>query len=67
MLTIDGADRTRAPRPIRPACEIGVAFRHVPVIQAHRLADPHAPDAPLNARSPAFLAINPTGTPLDRR
>jgi glutathione S-transferase len=61
MLTIYGVHRSRASRPIWLAYEMGLAFRHVPVIQAYRLADPHAPDAPLNTRSPAFLAINPNG------
>ncbi len=31
------------------------------VTQAYRLANPDAPDAPLNTRSPAFLAVNPNG------
>ena len=61
MLTIYGVYRSRASRPIWLAYEIGLEFRHVPVIQAYRLADPHAPDAPLNTRSSAFLAINPNG------
>lgn len=61
MLTIYGVYRSRASRTIWLAYEMDLAFRHVPVIQAYRLADPHAPDAPLNTRSPAFLAINPNG------
>lgn len=61
MLTIYGVYRSRASRTIWLAYELGLEFRHVPVIQAYRLADPHAPDAPLNTRSPAFLAINPNG------
>ena len=41
--------------------ELGVPFRHVPVIQHYRLADPGAPDAPLHSKSPAFLKVNPNG------
>lgn len=33
----------------------------MPVIQAYRLADPTAPDAPFNTASPAFRQINPAG------
>ena len=61
MLTIYGVYRSRASRNIWLAEEIGLPFRHVPVIQSYRLADPDAADAPLNTRSPAFLAVNPNG------
>jgi glutathione S-transferase len=61
MLTIYGVYRSRASRPIWLAHEIGLPFRHVPVMQAYRLSAPDAPDAPLNTRSPAFLRINPNG------
>ena len=61
MLTIYGVHRSRASRNIWLAHEIGLQFRHVPVIQAYRLSDPHAPGAPLNTRSSAFLKINPNG------
>ena len=61
MLTIYGVYRSRASRDIWLAKEIGLEFRHVPVIQAYRLADPAAAEAPLNTRSPAFLAVNPNG------
>lgn len=61
MLTIYGVYRSRASRTIWLAYEIGLPFRHVPVIQAYRLADPAAPGAPLNTRSPEFLRINPNG------
>jgi glutathione S-transferase len=61
MLTIYGVYRSRASRNIWLAHEIGLPFKLVPVIQAYRLADPAASDAPLNTRSPAFLKINPSG------
>lgn len=61
MLTIYGCYRSRATRPIWLAMEAGVAFEHVPVIQANRLKDPGAPDAPLHTRSAAFLKVNPNG------
>ena len=61
MLTIYGVARSRASRLIWLCHEIGRPFRQVPVIQAYRLPDPFAPDAPLNTRSPDFLAISPQG------
>jgi glutathione S-transferase len=61
MLTICGVYRSRASRCIWLAHEIGLPFKHVPVMQAYRLGDPDARDAPLNTRSPAFLKINPNG------
>ena len=61
MLTIYGVYRSRASRNIWLANELGVPFRHVPVIQAYRLPDPQAKDAPINTRSPAFLEVNPNG------
>ncbi|SNR50554.1 glutathione S-transferase family protein [Paracoccus sediminis] len=61
MLTIHGVTRSRASRIIWLCHEIGLAFRQVPVIQAYRLADPDAPDAPLNTHSPAFLSLSPAG------
>jgi glutathione S-transferase len=61
MLTIYGVYRSRASRNIWLANELGVPFKHVPVIQAYRLAHPDAADAPLHTRSPAFLAVNPNG------
>ncbi len=60
-LTIYGVYRSRARRNIWLAMELGIPFAHVPVIQAHRLPDADAPGAPLNTRSPEFLAINPNG------
>lgn len=61
MLTIYGVYRSRASRPLWLLAETGTAFRHMPVIQAYRLKDAKAPDAPLNTASAAFLAINPQG------
>lgn len=59
MLTIYGAFKSRATRPIWYLYEVGAEFQHVPVIQGYRLADPMAADAPLNTQSASFLAINP--------
>lgn len=61
MITIYGVLRSRASRNIWLAEEAGIAYRTVPVMQAYRLADPDAADAPLHTRSPAFLRINPMG------
>nr|4NHW_A Chain A, Glutathione S-transferase [Sinorhizobium meliloti 2011]4NHW_B Chain B, Glutathione S-transferase [Sinorhizobium meliloti 2011]4NHW_C Chain C, Glutathione S-transferase [Sinorhizobium meliloti 2011]4NHW_D Chain D, Glutathione S-transferase [Sinorhizobium meliloti 2011] len=61
MLTIYGVYRSRASRNYWMAGELGLPFRSVPVVQAHRVADPLAADAPLNTKSPGFLAINPMG------
>jgi glutathione S-transferase len=61
MLTIYGVYRSRASRTIWLANELGIAFKHVPVIQQYRLPVPHATDAPLHTRSPEFLKINPNG------
>lgn len=61
MITIYGVLRSRASRPVWLLKEIGQDYQVKPVIQAYRLADPAAPDAPLNTKSPAFLAINPLG------
>jgi glutathione S-transferase len=61
MLTIYGVLRSRASRCIWLAHEIGLPFRYIPVMQAGRLDNPDAPDAPLNTRSPAFLAVNRNG------
>jgi glutathione S-transferase len=61
MLTIYGCYRSRATRPLWLLAEMGTPFTHVPVIQAYRLNQPKAPDAPLNTVSGEFLAINPMG------
>jgi glutathione S-transferase len=61
MLTIYGVYRSRASRNIWLANELGLTFRHVPVIQVYRLSDPSAPGAPLHTRSTEFLKVNPNG------
>lgn len=61
MLTIYGVYRSRATRTIWLATELGIPFKHVPVIQVGRVADPKAAGGPLHSRSPDFLKINPNG------
>ena len=61
MLTIYGVYRSRASRNYWMAGELGLSFASVPVIQARRVDDPTATDAPLNTQSPDFLSVNPTG------
>lgn len=61
MVTIYGAYRSRALRNFWLLEELGAPFKVVPVLQAYRLADPTAPDAPLHSRHPDFLKINPNG------
>jgi glutathione S-transferase len=61
-VTIHGVYRSRASRNYWLAAEIGLVVQSVPVIQAYRLPDPAAPDAPLNTRSPEFLALSPAGS-----
>jgi glutathione S-transferase len=61
MLTIYGVYRSRASRNIWLANELGIAFKHVPVIQQYRLTAAQAGDSPLHTRSPEFLKVNPNG------
>ena len=61
MLTIYGVYRSRASRNIWLANELGLPFKHVPVIQHYRLPGAQAADAPLHSRSAAFLKVNPNG------
>ncbi|AZL60300.1 glutathione S-transferase family protein [Tabrizicola piscis] len=61
MITLYGAFRSRASRPIWLLYELDLPFTHVNVIQGYRLAQASAPDAPLNTTSPAFLKVNPLG------
>ena len=60
-LTIYGCYRSRASRNLWLAAELGLDYAHVPVVQAYRLPDPTAADAPINTQSPDFLKINPNG------
>jgi glutathione S-transferase len=61
MLTLYGVYRSRASRALWLLAETGTSFAHVPVIQAYRLPDPAAADAPRNTASAEFLAVNPMG------
>ncbi|SMO55841.1 glutathione S-transferase family protein [Paracoccus laeviglucosivorans] len=61
MLEIHGVTRSRASRIVWLCHELDLPFRQIPVIQAYRLPDPDAPDAPPNTRSPEFLALSPAG------
>ncbi|WP_374641890.1 glutathione S-transferase family protein [Tabrizicola sp.] len=61
MPTLYGVFRSRASRPVWLMYELDMAFDHVPVIQAYRLPQASAPDAPLNTTSAAFLQVNPQG------
>ena len=67
MATLYGAFRSRASRPIWLLYELDETFEHVPVIQAYRLKDAKAADAPFNTASPAFLKVNPIGQIPRRR
>lgn len=60
MLTIYGVYRSRASRTIWLAHELGIPFRHVPVMQRYRLKDP-VPAGILHTKSPEFMRINPNG------
>jgi glutathione S-transferase len=59
MLTIYGVYRSRASRVYWMANELGLEFESVPVLQARRVDNPLASDAPINTLSPAFVAVNP--------
>jgi glutathione S-transferase len=61
MLTIFGVYRSKTARPLWLLGETGLPFNHIPVMQAYRLSDAAAPDAPFNTASPAYLQINPMG------
>jgi glutathione S-transferase len=56
-----GVLRSRASRNYWLLSELGEPFEHVPIMQAYRLANPDAADAPVHTRSPSFLAVNPNG------
>lgn len=59
MITIYGVYRSRASRNLWLLGELGLPFRHVPVIQAYRLEHPLAEDAPMNTQSAAFRKLSP--------
>jgi glutathione S-transferase len=61
MLTIYGVYRSRASRNYWLANELNIPFKSEPIIQAYRLADPNAADAPRHTRTSEFLKINPNG------
>jgi glutathione S-transferase len=61
MLRIYGCLRSRASRTVWLAKELGIPYELVPVIQAYRLPDAKAADAPLNTASAEFRKINPNG------
>lgn len=61
MITLYGVYRSRASRPLWLLGELKLKFNHVPVIQAYRLPQPAAADAPLNTASPGFLAVSSLG------
>jgi glutathione S-transferase len=61
MLTIHGVYRSRASRNLWLAGELGIPFKHVPVIQLYRLAGPAAAEGILHTKSPEFLETNPNG------
>jgi glutathione S-transferase len=61
MLTIYGVYRSRASRNIWLVIELGIPFKHVPVMQLYRLAGPEAAKGVLNTKSPEFLKVNPNG------
>src|SRR5690606_32929437 len=60
-LNIYGVLRSRASRNVWLCNELGVAYELIPVMQAYRLADPAAADAPFNTHSPEFRKVNPNG------
>jgi glutathione S-transferase len=62
MLKLYGVYRSRASRPLWLLEEMGKEVELVPVIQAYRLPEPMAPDAPTNTLSPEYLAVNPMGS-----
>lgn len=60
MLTIYGVYRSRATRNVWLCNELGLSFKHVPVIQFNRLKGA-PPAGTIHTRSPEFLAVNPNG------
>lgn len=62
MLKIYGVYRSRATRPLWLIEELGIPFELVPIIQAYRLPEPMAAEAPINTLSADFLGLNPMGS-----
>ncbi len=60
MLTIYGVYRSRASRNIWLANELGIPFKHVPIMQHYRLKEP-IPAGVVHTKSPEFLKVNPNG------
>lgn len=61
MPVIHASYRSRATRNVWLGFEAGIPIEMRLVLQAYRLADPLAADAPMNTLSPAFLAMSPAG------
>src|SRR5262252_718573 len=61
MLTIYGVYRSRASRNLWLAGELGIPFKHVPVLQLYRLAGSSANVGVLHTKSPEFIKLNPNG------
>lgn len=61
MITIYGVYRSRAARVLWCAREAGVAYAHVPVVQAYRVAKGLDPAGMMATDDPAFLSVNPQG------
>lgn len=61
MLTLYGVARSRATRPLWLLLETGMAFSHVPVLQAYRRQGANAGWMGWATDTPEFLAINPQG------
>jgi glutathione S-transferase len=60
MLTIYGVYRSRASRNIWLANELGLPFKHVPIMQHYRLKEPISAGV-VHTKSPEFLKVNPNG------
>lgn len=60
MFTLYGVYRSRASRIAWLALELGIPFKHVPVIQQNRVKG-ELPPGVLHTRSPEFLKVNPNG------
>ncbi len=58
MVTLYGVARSRASRPLWLLAEIGMEYRHVPVIQRYRITEAEAAER-LNSASAEYVAINP--------